>query len=140
MLLSLSNQCQAPAAEETNEPTILCSRCKVDVILVEPEEKPRLVEIPRVHFSHGDAQKMLGNRPTKNSFQQAWPSNTRYQAIFPVRRILDFDAPFYNEDYYACNSGSSSLPVNQRTFKPPEPLDQRWYTYHSSNGCVHCTI
>ncbi|KAM1789775.1 hypothetical protein ACFX12_033902 [Malus domestica] len=50
-----------------------------------------------------------------------------------VRRCLDFDAPFYDEDYYIHNSNSSESSQSQ-TFKPPKPRDQRWYTYHSSKG------
>ena len=35
-------------AEETNEPTILCSRCKADVVLTKPKEKPhRAMVIPQ---------------------------------------------------------------------------------------------
>ncbi|XP_050116057.1 uncharacterized protein LOC126593931 [Malus sylvestris] len=51
-----------------------------------------------------------------------------------VRRRLDFDAPFYNEDYYSCISSSSSSSANQKTFRPPEPRDQRWYSYNSPTG------
>ncbi|KAM2766146.1 hypothetical protein COP1_022094 [Malus domestica] len=51
-----------------------------------------------------------------------------------VRRRLDFDAPFYDEDYYTRNSSSSKSSRSKKTFKPPEPRDQRWYTYHSSKG------
>ncbi|KAM1944739.1 hypothetical protein ACFX15_012937 [Malus domestica] len=51
-----------------------------------------------------------------------------------VRRHLDFDAPFYDEDYYIRNSSNSESSQSQKTFKPPEPRDQRWYTYHSSKG------
>ena len=73
-------------------------------------------------YSHDDAPKNAWNMPTKNSFQQACPQ-TKDTKPSLVRRRLDFDAPFYNEDYYTRNSGSSSSPVNQRTFKPPEPRD-----------------
>ncbi|KAM1945424.1 hypothetical protein ACFX13_000415 [Malus domestica] len=52
----------------------------------------------------------------------------------PVRRRLDFDASFYDDDYYKRNSSSSESSRSQKTFKPPEPRDQRWYTYHSSKG------
>ena len=121
------------SAEETNEPTVMCSRCKADVVLVEPEEKPRRVEIPRVHIATGTPQKMLGTGQQKTVFNRLGPQ-TQDTKPSSVRRRLDFDVPFYNEDYYARNSGSSSSPVNQRTFKPPEPRDQRWYTYHSPNG------
>ncbi|KAM1147170.1 hypothetical protein ACFX2I_038860 [Malus domestica] len=51
-----------------------------------------------------------------------------------VRRCLDFDASFYDEDYYIRNSSSSESSRSQKTFKPPEPRDQRWYTYHSLKG------
>ncbi|KAM2620250.1 hypothetical protein TB1_036299 [Malus domestica] len=52
----------------------------------------------------------------------------------PVRRRLDFDASFYDDDYYKRNSSSSESSRSQKTFKLPEPRDQRWYTYHSSKG------
>ncbi|KAM1395392.1 hypothetical protein FF2_030852 [Malus domestica] len=52
----------------------------------------------------------------------------------PVRRRLDFDASFYDDDYYKRNSSSSGSSRSQKTFRPPEPRDQRWYTYHSSKG------
>ncbi|KAM2670743.1 hypothetical protein EV1_006639 [Malus domestica] len=51
-----------------------------------------------------------------------------------VRRRLDFDTSFYDEDYYKRNSSSSESSRSQKTFKPPKPSDQRWYTYHSSKG------
>ncbi|KAM2270335.1 hypothetical protein ACFXTI_037786 [Malus domestica] len=51
-----------------------------------------------------------------------------------VRRRLDFNASFYDEDYYKRNSSSSEPSRSQKTFKPPKPSDQRWFTYHSSKG------
>ncbi|KAM1833686.1 hypothetical protein ACFX13_023480 [Malus domestica] len=51
-----------------------------------------------------------------------------------VRGRLDFDASFYAEGYYKRNSSSSESSRSQKTFKPPKPSDQRWYTYHSSKG------
>ncbi|KAM2824370.1 hypothetical protein COP1_034289 [Malus domestica] len=51
-----------------------------------------------------------------------------------VRRRLDFNDSFYDEDYYKRNSSSSESSRSQKTFKPPKPSDQRWYTYHSSKG------
>ncbi|KAM1328710.1 hypothetical protein ACFX2I_012696 [Malus domestica] len=51
-----------------------------------------------------------------------------------VRRRLDFDALFYDEDYYIRNSSSSESSQSPKTFKPPEPRDECWYTYHSSKG------
>ncbi|KAM2471470.1 hypothetical protein ACFX1W_046746 [Malus domestica] len=51
-----------------------------------------------------------------------------------VRWRLDFNASFYDEDYYKHNSSSSESSRSQKTFKPPKPSDQRWYTYHSSKG------
>ncbi|KAM1620066.1 hypothetical protein ACFXTN_017091 [Malus domestica] len=58
----------------------------------------------------------------------------RMEETSPVRRRLDFDASFYDDDYYKRNSSSSGSSRSQKTFKPPEPRDQRWYTYHSSKG------
>ncbi|KAM1265612.1 hypothetical protein ACFX2J_035280 [Malus domestica] len=51
-----------------------------------------------------------------------------------VRRRLDFDAPFNNEDYYSRNYSSSSSSANPKTFRPSKPRDQRWYSYNSSTG------
>ncbi|KAM1262880.1 hypothetical protein ACFX2G_028566 [Malus domestica] len=46
----------------------------------------------------------------------------------------DFDGPFYNEHYYSRNFSSSSLSTNKKTFKTPEPHDQRWYSYNCLTG------
>ena len=79
------------------------------------------------------SQNMLGTGQRHTGFNRLGPQ-TQDTKPSSVRRRLDFDAPFYNEDYYARSSGSSSSPVNQCTFRPPEPRDQRWYTYNSPNG------
>ncbi|KAM1975131.1 hypothetical protein ACFX15_039945 [Malus domestica] len=47
-----------------------------------------------------------------------------------VRRRLDFDVPFYNEDYYSRNSSSLSSSANPKPFRLPEPHYQT-YSYNS---------
>ncbi|KAM1414866.1 hypothetical protein ACFX2I_006584 [Malus domestica] len=96
------------STDEDSGTTILCSKCRAKVN-IEPE---------------GKSSPLIMEQPTAAT-QQKTPS---------VRRCLDFDASFYDNDYYICNSSSSESSLSQKTFKPPEPRDQRWYTYHSSKG------
>ncbi|KAB2626090.1 UDP-glycosyltransferase 76F1-like [Pyrus ussuriensis x Pyrus communis] len=107
--------------EKTDGPVILFSQCKANVIFTEPKKKPHLVIIQRLSpTAITTPQKVLGVRQCQRIDEQ--PS---------ARRRLDFDTPFYNKDYYALNSSSPSFSMSQKTFKPPKPRDQRWYSYNS---------
>ncbi|KAM1172880.1 hypothetical protein ACFX2G_023415 [Malus domestica] len=117
-------------------PIVLCSNCKACVVLTEPKRK-----LPPMQMSTSQHQLAITAKPSKE------PSEGQHQKVFDrlgprkqtddptsVRRHIDFDAPFYNEDYYSCNSSSSSSSANQKTFRPPKPRDQRWYSYNSPTG------
>ncbi|KAM2948539.1 hypothetical protein FF1_035535 [Malus domestica] len=93
---------------------VLCSNCKARVVLTEPKRK-----LPPMQMSTSQHQSTITTKPSKE------PSEGQRQKIFyrlglrkqidgptSVRRRLDFDAPFYNEHYYSCNSSSSSSSAN----------------------------
>ncbi|KAM2400268.1 hypothetical protein ACFXTH_036735 [Malus domestica] len=105
---------------------VLCGKCRAKVDS-EPEEKPssQLVATTR--------PKVANEGQHHGVFERLGPK-VRMEETPPVRRRLDFDASFYDDDYYKRNSSSSESSRSQKTFKPPEPRDQRWYTYHSSKG------
>ncbi|KAM1157358.1 hypothetical protein ACFX2B_027739 [Malus domestica] len=56
------------------------------------------------------------------------------QMVYLGQTEPDFDGPFYNEHYYSRNFSSSSSSTNKKTFKTPEPHDQRWYSYNCPTG------
>ncbi|KAM2464054.1 hypothetical protein ACFX1W_003325 [Malus domestica] len=114
---------------------LLCRKCKANVN-AEPKEKLSLaiVEQPTAVTQ----QKVLNVGQHQRVFNRLGPK-VQVEETPPVRRRLDFDASFYDEDYYVRNSSSSESSKCQKTFKPPEPRDQRWYTYHSSKG-VYTTL
>ncbi|KAM2805251.1 hypothetical protein COP1_046032 [Malus domestica] len=112
---------------------VLCSNCKARVVLTDPKGKLSPMQMPTSQH-----QSVIAAKPSKE------PSECQRQKVFnrlslrkqtdgptSVRRCLDFDTPFYNEDYNSRNSSSSSSSVNLKTFRPPEPRDQRWYIYNS---------
>ena len=116
--------------EETIKSATLCTQCKADVP-IKPRARPQQIEVPRVRSIPTTLQKMPGSSPRNTVFNRLGPQEVKSSS---ARRRLDFDTPFYNEEYYSCNSSSSSSSASRRTFKPPEPQDQRWYTYHSPKG------
>ncbi|KAM2769633.1 hypothetical protein PS2_012354 [Malus domestica] len=118
------------STDEDSGTVILCSKCKAKVN-IEPEEKssPPIMEQPTV----ATQQKATNVGQHQGVFDRLSPK-VRMEETPSVRRRLDFDAPFYDDDYYICNSSSSKSSRSQKTFKPPEPRDQRWYTYHYSKG------
>ncbi|KAM1047423.1 hypothetical protein ACFX2C_026781 [Malus domestica] len=114
------------STDEDSGTAVLCRKCRAKVDS-EPEEKPssRPVALTR--------QKIANEGQHHGVFGRLGPK-VRMEETPPVRRRLDFDASFYDDDYYKRNSSSSGSSRSQKTFKPPEPRDQRWYTYHSSKG------
>ncbi|KAM1743311.1 hypothetical protein ACFX12_013212 [Malus domestica] len=118
------------STDEDGGTAILCSKCKAKVN-IEPEEKSSLpiMEQPTA----ATQQKATNVGQHQGVFDRLSPK-VRMEETPSVRRCLDFDVPFYDEDYYIRNSSSSESFWSQKTFKPPEPRDQRWYTYHSSKG------
>ncbi|KAM0976219.1 hypothetical protein ACFX2C_019159 [Malus domestica] len=118
------------STDEDNGSAILCSKCKANVN-TEPKEKssPPIMEQPTA----ATQQKVLNAGQHQGVFDRLGPK-VQVEKTPSVRWRLDFDAPFYDEDYYICNSSSSESSQSQKTFKPSEPRDQRWYTYHSSKG------
>ena len=101
----------------TYESTVLCDHCKT---LVEPGKKTSSTP-PTAPVT---SPKGLGNGPRRQVFDRLGPQ-VRPKDQTSVRRRLDFDAPFYNEDYYSRNTNSSSSPADRKTFKPPRTSDQR---------------
>ncbi|KAM2537585.1 hypothetical protein TB2_023119 [Malus domestica] len=114
------------SADEDSGTAVLCRKCKAKVDS-EPEEKPSSQPVAVTR------QKIANEDQHHGVFGRLGPK-VRMEETPPVRRRLDFDASFYDDDYYKRNSSSSGSSRSQKTFKPPEPRDQRWYTYHSSKG------
>ena len=117
-------------AEEATESATLCTQCKADVP-VKPRARPQQTEMPRVRSVPTTLQRTPGLSPRNTVFNRLDPQEVKSTL---ARRRLNFDTPFYNEEYYSRNSSSSSSFASRRTFKPHEPQDQRWYTYHSPKG------
>ncbi|KAM2973535.1 hypothetical protein FF2_020075 [Malus domestica] len=118
------------STDEDSGTAVLCSKCRAKVGS-EPEEKPSSL-IPE-RPTAATQQKVANVGQHQGVFYRLGPK-VRMEETPSVRRRLDFDASFYDEDYYKRNSSSSESSRSQKTFKPPEPRDQRWYTYHSSKG------
>ena len=98
---------------------------------VRPLAQPRQGARSRLCSEPATPQKTSSSDPRNTVFNRLGPQEVKSSS---VRRRLNFDTPFYNEEYYSRNSGSSSSSASRGTFKPPEPKDQRWHTYHSSKG------
>ncbi|KAM1519719.1 hypothetical protein ACFX1Z_022490 [Malus domestica] len=118
------------STDEDSGTAVLCSKCTAKVT-IEPKEKSSspIMEQPTT----ATQQKVTNAGQHQGVFDRLGPK-VRMEETPSVRRHLDFDAPFYNEYYYIRNSSSSESSRSQKTFKPPERRDQRWYTYHSSKG------
>ncbi|KAM2660810.1 hypothetical protein EV2_023189 [Malus domestica] len=123
------------STDEDSGTTVFCSKCRAKVNS-EPEEKPFLLITERL--TAATQQKVANIGHHQGVFDRLDPK-VRMEETPLVRRRLDFDAPFYDEDYYIRNSSNSESSRSQKTFKPPEPRDQRWYTYHSSK-CVYTAL
>ncbi|KAM2291862.1 hypothetical protein ACFXTI_026679 [Malus domestica] len=117
--------------EKTDGPMVLCGSCKACVILTEPKEKPPHTPVPwKPSKAATTSPKELGGGQCQKVFDRLSPKK-RTDSPTSARQRLDFDAPFYNEDYYSSNSNSSSSSMNKKTFKPPKSRYQRWYSYNS---------
>ncbi|KAM2268646.1 hypothetical protein ACFX1S_046745 [Malus domestica] len=116
--------------DEDNGTAVLCSKCRAKVGS-EPEEKPSSLITERP--TAVSQQKVADVGQHQRVFDRLGPK-VRMEEAPSVRWRLDFNASFYDEDYYKHNSSSSESSRSQKTFKPPKPSDQRWYTYHSSKG------
>ncbi|KAB2604032.1 hypothetical protein D8674_042381 [Pyrus ussuriensis x Pyrus communis] len=121
-----TEQSGSPACEPTTRSNTddshgsktLCDHCKTPV---EPEKKTSSTP-PKALTAPVTSPKELGSR--RQVFDRLGPQvRPRDQAS--VRRRLDFNAPFYNEDYYSRNTNSSSSSADRKTFKPPKTSDQR---------------
>ncbi|KAM1607582.1 hypothetical protein ACFX1Z_028148 [Malus domestica] len=110
------------STDEDTGTTILCSKCKAKVN-IEPEEKssPPIMEQPAA----ATQRKATNVGQHQGVFYRLGPK-VKVEETLSVRRRLDFDAPFYDEDYYIRNSSSSESSRSQKTFKPPEPRNQCW--------------
>ncbi|KAM1258524.1 hypothetical protein ACFX13_038837 [Malus domestica] len=111
--------------DEDSGTTVLCSKCRAKVGS-EPEEKPSSLITERP--TAATQQKVADVGQHQGVFDRLGPK-VRMEEAPSVRRRLDFNASFYDEDYYKRNSSSSESSRSQKTFKPPKPSDQRWYTY-----------
>ncbi|KAM0970324.1 hypothetical protein PS1_018620 [Malus domestica] len=116
--------------DEDSRTTVLCSKCRAKVGS-EPDEKPSSLITERP--TAATQQKVAEVGQHQGVFYRLGPK-VRMEETPPVRRRFDFDASFYDDDYYKRNSSSSESSRSQKTFKPPEPRNQRWYTYHYSKG------
>ncbi|KAM1076988.1 hypothetical protein ACFX19_024863 [Malus domestica] len=124
------------SVEESDGPIVLCSNCRARVVLTEPKEKLSQTQAPTSR-QQSTATVAPPKKPSEGQRQKMFDKlGPQKQTDGPtsVRRYIDFDASFYNEDYYSRNSISSSSSGNKKTFKPPEPRDQRWYSYNSPTG------
>ncbi|KAM1188352.1 hypothetical protein ACFX2J_024177 [Malus domestica] len=123
------------SVEESDGP-ILCSNCRARVVLTEPKEKLSQTQAPTSR-QQSTATVAPPKKPSEGQRQKVFDRlgpHKQTDSPTSVRRYIDFDPSFYNEDYYSRNSISSSSSANQKTFKPPEPRDQRWYSYNSPTG------
>ncbi|KAM2482125.1 hypothetical protein ACFX1W_039931 [Malus domestica] len=118
------------STDEDSGTAVLCRKCRAKVDS-EPGEKPSSLVTERP--MDATRQKVTNVGQHQRVFDRLGPK-VRMEETPPVKRRLDFDASFYDDDYYKRNSSSSKSSRSQKTFKPPEPRDQRWYTYHSSKG------
>ncbi|XP_070661259.1 uncharacterized protein [Malus domestica] len=116
--------------DEDSGTAVLCSKCRAKVGS-ESEEKPSSLITERP--TAATQQKVADVGQHQGVFDRLGPK-VRMEEAPSVRRRLDFNASFYDDDYYKRNSSSSESSRSQKTFKPPKPSDQRWYTYHSSKG------
>ncbi|KAM2081256.1 hypothetical protein ACFX1T_034920 [Malus domestica] len=116
--------------DEEGGSAVLCRKCKANVN-AEPKEEssPAIMEQPTTAIQ----QKVLDAGQHQGVFDRLGPK-VQVEEKPSVRRCLDFGAPFYDEDYYIRNSSTSESSQSQKNFKPLEPRDQRWYTYHYSKG------
>ena len=91
------------STDEDSGSAVLCSKCKANVN-TEPKEKssPPIMEQPTA----ATQQKVLNAGQHQGVFYRLGPK-VRVEETPSVRRCLDFDAPFYDEDYYIRNSSSS---------------------------------
>ncbi|KAM1985130.1 hypothetical protein ACFX16_013324 [Malus domestica] len=127
---SMSNS----STEEAEGPMVLCSCCKAYVVLTKPKEKlPQALTSPQPSKAATTSPKKLGKCQSQKVFNKL-SHYTQADGPPSARQRLNFDEPFYNEDYYSRNSSSSSSSMKQKTFKPPEPRNQRWYSYNSPTG------
>ncbi|KAM1087239.1 hypothetical protein ACFX2B_012639 [Malus domestica] len=91
------------STDEDSGTTVLCNKCKANVN-IEPKEKsnPLIMEQPTA----ATQQKVINAGQHQGVFDRLSPK-VRVEETPSVRRCLDFDAPFYDEDYYIRNSSSS---------------------------------
>ncbi|KAM1686849.1 hypothetical protein FF1_034620 [Malus domestica] len=91
------------STDEDSGTVVLCSKCKANVN-TEPKEKssPPIIEQPTV----ATQQKVINAGQHQGVFDRLG-LKVRVEETPSVRRRLDFDAPFYDEDYYIRNSSSS---------------------------------
>ncbi|KAM1990193.1 hypothetical protein ACFX15_031475 [Malus domestica] len=118
------------STDEEGGSVILCRKCKAN-FNAEPKEEssPAMME----QLTTVTQRKVLDAGQHQGVFYKLDPK-MRVEEKPSVRWRLDFDAPFYDKDYYIHNSNGSESSQSQKTFKPPKPRDLRWYTYHSSKG------
>ncbi|TQE06530.1 hypothetical protein C1H46_007772 [Malus baccata] len=107
--------------DEDSGTAVLCRKCRTKVES-ESEEKPPSVGTEQPVAA---TRQNVANIGPQGVFNRLGPK-VRKEETPPIRRRLDFDDSFYDDDYYKRNSSSSESSRSQKTFKPPEPKDQRW--------------
>ncbi|KAM2380721.1 hypothetical protein ACFX1X_041847 [Malus domestica] len=84
------------STDEDSGTTVLCSKCKAKVN-IEPKEKssPTIMEQPTAA-----TQQKVTNAGQHQGVSDRLGPKVRMEETLSVRQRLDFDAPFYDEDYY----------------------------------------
>ncbi|KAM1087795.1 hypothetical protein ACFX2B_013140 [Malus domestica] len=91
------------STDEESGSAVLCRKCKANVS-VEPKEESSLATIEQ--STAATQRKVLDAGQHQGVFDRLGPK-IQVEEKPSVRRRLDFDAPFCDEDYYIRNSGSS---------------------------------
>ncbi|KAM1485837.1 hypothetical protein ACFX2I_000098 [Malus domestica] len=108
------------SVEGIDGPLILCNNCRAGIVLIKQKERPTPQQPSK---STTTQPKELDGGQHQKVFHRLGPQERTY---FPTsaRQRLDFDAMFYNKDYYLHNFSNSSSLANKKTSKPHESRDQ----------------
>lgn len=121
------------SSSDSEETFVLCTRCKAEVTIADPKRQNHLQPLStkmKVLAEQQDSAFISNNQvlgASSGVFGRLGPQNVEQNP--PVRRRLNFDKSFYDDDYFARRSATSSSSI-PRTFKPPEPRGQQWHGYN----------
>ncbi|KAM1503981.1 hypothetical protein ACFX14_000150 [Malus domestica] len=121
------------STDEEGGSALLCRKCKANVN-TEPKEKlsPTIVEQPTASTQ----QKVLNVGQHQGVFYRLGPK-VQVEETPPVRRRIDFDASFYDEDYYVCNSSSSESSKSQKNFQTSRTSGLALVYVSLFERCIH---